>query len=43
MGQYTCLKCGKIVEKIDKTVCPYCSGRILIKTRSSEVRRLKAE
>ena len=43
MGQYTCLKCGKTVEDIDKIVCPYCSGRILVKTRTSEVRELKAE
>jgi DNA-directed RNA polymerase subunit RPC12/RpoP len=43
MADYNCLKCGKVVRKVDKTICPYCSGRILIKGRTSAVRELPAE
>jgi len=40
MGDYVCLNCGKTVTKIDKTVCPYCSGRILVKTATNSIREL---
>ncbi len=43
MGEYICQKCGKTVDNISKTVCPYCSGRILIKRGSNQVKELSAE
>jgi len=43
MGEYICQKCGKVVDNIAKVVCPYCSGRILVKKPTSKIKELAAE
>lgn len=43
MGEYICQKCGKVVDNTAKVVCPYCSGRILVKRASGKVKELSAE
>jgi len=43
MSEFICSKCGKTVKKIEKTVCPFCSGRILVKEHSNQIRELKAD
>ena len=43
MGEFICQKCGKTVDNTQKVVCPYCSGRILIKRASGLVKELPAE
>jgi DNA-directed RNA polymerase subunit RPC12/RpoP len=43
MGEFICQNCGKTVENKKKVVCPYCSGRILIKRASKQVKELPAE
>jgi len=40
---YKCIKCGKIVEKLDERVrCPYCGFRIFVKVRPRIVKRVQA-
>jgi DNA-directed RNA polymerase subunit RPC12/RpoP len=43
MGEYICQNCGKTVDNIARVVCPYCSGRILIKRAGGQVKELPAE
>lgn len=43
MGEYICQKCGKAVDNVARVVCPYCSGRILVKRGAGNVRELPAE
>jgi DNA-directed RNA polymerase subunit RPC12/RpoP len=43
MGEYICQKCGKVVDNTARVVCPYCSGRILIKRSVGNVKELPAE
>jgi len=47
MSKYICLKCGKEFDESQLSVmmtirCPYCGYRVIAKTRSSEVKILKA-
>ncbi|MEM1687971.1 MAG: DNA-directed RNA polymerase subunit P [Nanopusillaceae archaeon] len=45
MIYYLCINCGRKVphDQIKKRVkCPYCGGKILIKTRSNFVKHIKA-
>jgi len=38
-----CLKCRKVVEGVEeKTRCPYCGYRILVKMRPKVVKRVQA-
>ena len=40
---YKCIKCKKIVTKLDEKVrCPYCGYRIFRKVRAPIVKRVKA-
>jgi len=40
---YKCIKCGKLIPKIEeKVICPYCGYRILIKVRPEVVKRVQA-
>jgi len=34
---------GKVVDNTARVVCPYCSGRILIKRANNQVKELSAE
>lgn len=40
---YKCVKCKKIVTKIDEKIrCPYCGFRIFVKLRPKTVKRVHA-
>ncbi|MGC8567743.1 MAG: DNA-directed RNA polymerase subunit P [Candidatus Micrarchaeia archaeon] len=41
---YTCVKCGKVINKIGNFVrCPYCGGKILVKSRPQIPREIKTD
>ena len=40
---FKCLKCKKVIEKLDERVrCPYCGYRIFVKMRPKVVKRVQA-
>ncbi len=40
---YKCLKCRKVIEKIeDKVRCPFCGYRIFVKERPRTIKRVRA-
>ncbi len=45
MGNYRCLKCGKVVQvdlRYEKVRCPFCGNKVLVKVRPPVIKRLKA-
>ncbi len=45
MAGYICAKCEKEIEidpKVDRIICPNCSGRILLKKRPEIAKTIKA-
>ncbi|MCS7106053.1 MAG: DNA-directed RNA polymerase subunit P [Candidatus Aenigmarchaeota archaeon] len=43
MNLYKCVKCKKIVTKIDEKIrCPYCGYRIFVKLRPEVIKRVRA-
>jgi DNA-directed RNA polymerase subunit P len=46
MGNYRCIKCGKMVSidlKYEKVRCPFCGYKILVKARPPVVKHMKAK
>uniref|UniRef100_A0A7C5USK0 DNA-directed RNA polymerase subunit Rpo12 n=1 Tax=Ignisphaera aggregans TaxID=334771 RepID=A0A7C5USK0_9CREN len=47
MPKYICLKCGKEFDESQLAVmmairCPYCGYRVIVKSRSGEIKILRA-
>jgi len=41
---YTCQKCSKKIENIEKFVtCPFCGHKIIVKERPPIAKKIKAE
>jgi len=43
MKMYKCIKCKKIIPKLEEKIrCPYCGFRIFVKLRPPVVKRVRA-